>query len=160
MNKQIWHLLVIFDSENSLWGEIMLKPLSILNEFFGYKYVILFDFEGAGKYGLFLETRELIQEGKVFTFQEIVEILKNVTDFDWADFYLFKEYPSDWIPEFNWDETSMAKFSDGLVRAVDSSYIYVYTPNLEVIEKLKASYDPSSFIKEKSGFFDELPYPD
>lgn len=158
-NKK-WYLLIIYDSEDIRWGELMLKPLLILNEYFGYNHVVLDEFEGAGKYGLFHETRGLIQEGKVFSFQEIREILKDVTAFDWADFYLFKEYPSDWIPEFNWDSTSMATFSDGLVRAVDSGYIYVYTTDINVIEQLKSLYGPSDKLEVESGFFDELCYPD
>jgi len=152
-----WHLIALHVSLN---GHSFKKILNILENDFNYKYITINDFEGSGRYGLFYDTREVSFTGKVFSFNEIYAILEEVTFFDWVDFFLFQEYPDDWRFPEDYDYIPLIADSDGLVRGVDSGYIYVYTPREDVIETVKKNYTAEQIdiieTKELKDFY--VPY--
>jgi len=67
-------------------------------------------------------------EGGKFILGDFLKLIASADQFDWGDFYIFSNY-SDWH-SFSYgfeNYASLIPKADGLIRAVDSTYIYVFT---------------------------------
>lgn len=146
-NQNMWHLIVLEEPSDYLNNRSLEKILKILEQSYNYRYLALNEFEGAGIPGLFYNLREVINTKKIFSFNEVYSILQDVDSFDWVDFFLFLEYPAGWSKVEGNNYTTLMSHSNGLVRGVDNGYIFVYTPNVEVIETIKRIY-PNSEIEK------------
>lgn len=155
----MWHLIVLEDPPEYLNGFSTTKLLKLLEDNFNYKYIILHEFEGAGKPGVFKETRKKIESFTVFTFAEVYEILKDVQQFDWVDFFLFFDFPKDWEYAVDFSYYPLLSQSDGLVRGVDNRYLYIYTPNKNVIDLVQKEYPPSAIIEKETNELQNLTVP-
>jgi hypothetical protein len=148
MKTDIWSLAIIKDLDG-LPGKNICKIFQTMQKIEPFKYVILNDINGAGITNL----TEI--ENKLTVLEDIITDIEKVVQFDWGDFFLFKEVPQLWKSEEKSYDKLIPK-TGTTVRAVDDTYIYVYTPYCDIVEALKQSYD----IEEiKSGSLDLLDYP-
>lgn len=157
--NQMWHLIALEDPPEYLNAITTTKLLKLLEDHFNYKYIILHEFEGAGKPGVFQETRKKIESFTVFTFAEVYEILKDVQQFDWVDFFLFFDFPKDWEYAEDFSYHPLLSQSDGLVRGVDNRYLYIYTPNQSVIDSIQKKYPPCAIIEKETNELQNLIVP-
>lgn len=102
-----------------------LKPASNL-----FKFDILNDIQGSskkGKGGLIGYLQE--KEDTVFQIDDLLKIICDVVQFDWGDFFLFKEYSKHWEkPEGVTLYPNLIVQTETTVRAVDNQYIYTFIP--------------------------------
>lgn len=150
-----WYLLIIEDQEN-LPGKSIAQILKILNQTKKFNFVNMDNIEGAP-----IENKSWIDikklGGKFLKIEQILLILLDVKQFDWADFFLFKNFPSVWendeeIPDY----PKLISLADLTIRAVDDQYIYIYTQELKIIDQLKQYYNIESI---KEGVLENLEHP-
>jgi len=92
-NNVIWNLVSIEDTL-SLPGDSILKYIKFLVGIKNFKFVILQGIVGAGQNWIIPQLKK--KEGALLPIEDLFEILPNVQQFDWGNFYLFKEKPNDW----------------------------------------------------------------
>ncbi len=146
----LWHLIIIDDPEG-LPGKTIFNVLQLLHEIIHYKFVVLHDINGAYVAPL------VRQEGKIIKIQSIFNNIQNVKQFDWGDFFLFKEYPKHWekIEGCIYYPNFIIK-SDTTIRAVDDTYVYIYTPYAEIIKIMGNNFKIDAI---KNDYLDNLDYP-
>lgn len=148
--KDCWHLLII-DDQNFLPGKSIYDVLQLLANVIKFNFVILNDINGANISSL------IEKENTVTSLEEILNAICEVKQFDWGDFFLFKDYPINWQTFGNInDYPKLIAQTDTTVRAVDDQYIYVYTPYQEIVEVLKENYVIESIKKD---LLNNLDYP-
>ena len=121
MNSK-WYLITIEDPA-FLPGISISNIIQLFLKNIEFKFVILNDLNGAGISSL------LEIENEIIKIEDLLKIINQVIQFDWGDFFLFKEYPQNWknlrkIPYY----PNLVIQTDTTIRAVDDQYIYVYTP--------------------------------
>lgn len=148
-----WHQIIIED-DKALPGISIKSLLEHILRTVNFKYVILNDIEGAANDGLILSLQE--KEGIIIDMYEILKVLPAIIQFDWGDFFLFESYPK------NWDSSNLKLYppmitqTNTTVRAVDDTYMYVYTPYTDVLNVLKENYEIESI---RTDSLDNLDYP-
>ena len=150
---QKWYLVTV-DDPHFLPGQSIYKLIELLLSKVLYKFVILFDIEGAGNDGLIYSFQQ--QENAVIGLNEFLKKLSHIIQFDWGDFYLFEEYPSHWLNtnrEYYYNRMGLTYTT---IRAVDGQYIYVYTRKQEIVELITSNYITESV---KTNFLNRLEYP-
>jgi hypothetical protein len=88
--------------------------------------------------------------------KDLLKVLNDVEQFDWGDFFLFKEYPNQWNNPGEEPYPYVVAQSDTTVRAIDDTYIYIYTPYPEIVKAIQENYLLESI---KSDTLDNLDYP-
>ncbi|HEV8051906.1 MAG TPA: hypothetical protein VGP47_05380 [Parachlamydiaceae bacterium] len=146
-----WQLIVIDDDPKLLPGKSIFDLLQLLLKRVEFKYVILNDIEGIAEGAVFLKDKE----GEVLEVDYLLKNICNIVQFEWGDFFLFTEYPSNWKSE-NFDYPDLIKQTDTTVRAVDNQYMYIYTPYEDVLDIVKEGYTIESV---KSDTLENLDYP-
>ncbi len=145
-----WILITIVDPKN-LPGESILTLIKLLLKVVKYEFVILDYIYGAGILPL------IEKENNVITINELMNMLPEVKQFDWGDFFLFKEYPKHWNNNTKELYPYVIAQTDTTIRAVDDGYIYVYTPYPIVADIIKKKYEIESL---KIDMLEKLDYPD
>ena len=113
---------------------------------------MLNDITGAGISAL------IEKENTIIELPDLLTMLPDVVQFDWGDFFLFKDYPHNFKGhEKILDYPPSIVKTDSTIRAIDDTYIYTYTPYHEVVNKLKQNYE-IDFIKEDSLENLDFPY--
>ncbi len=128
-----WHL-VILKPEGGSTGGAVLKVMQLVLSIMKFKFVIMDDIVGLTKDDLI--TRMQKQQHTPIYLKDLLEILDQVILFDWADFFLFEEPPSQWRGEEDILYPPLVAETDTIIRAVDNTYIYVYTPYQTIVDKL------------------------
>ncbi|MGK5595410.1 MAG: hypothetical protein ACSNEK_08650 [Parachlamydiaceae bacterium] len=128
-----WHLLILKPKGGSTGGAV-LKIMRKVTEVVKFKFVIMDDIVGLTKDDLI--TRMQKQQHTPIYLNDILKILDQVIQFDWGDFFLFEEPPSQWRGEEDILYPPLVAETDTTIRAVDDTYIYVYTPYQAIIDKL------------------------
>ena len=117
--------------------------------------LILDDLVGTGEnFGALIE-----EEGEILTVKELLELLKltvKINQFEWADFFLFKEYPASWDDPPGTLYPQLISQTHTTVRAIDNRFMYIYTPSEEVVNLIKNTYVIESF---KIGSLEHMEYP-
>jgi hypothetical protein len=148
--KSNWNLIIIKDP-NFLPGKSLYDVIKHCLNVVEFKFVVLDYIYGA------LTAALAEQEDQILFLGDVLEKLSDVVQFDWGDFFLFKEYPKDWSNPKGELYPFVVVQSDTTVRAVDDQYIYIYTPYQEVVDMIRSNY----IVEEiKSGALDQLDYPD
>lgn len=138
--KVNWYLITIDDPE-LLPGMSFIRLLQLLLTVIPFKFVILNDIEGSGEHGLVYSLKQ--RQDEPILLSDLIPLLNGVIQLDWADFFLFKEYPSHWNnPDFYYP--FLIDQSDTTVRAIDDQYIYIYTPHESIVNAIKAHYEIES----------------
>lgn len=152
-----WFLITIEDP-CALPGESFIKLFEILSSSITFKFVILNSIFGAPKKnfdGLIWDLQA--QEGKVLPFDKLLNYLKGIEQFDWADFFLFKNFPEFWNDPKGTKYDYVISQTDMTVRAVDDQYIYVYTPHKKIADLIK---EKNVIESEKIDILENLEYPE
>lgn len=148
MKTEMWYLAIIRDSHD-LAGESVFKILSIIQQVIRFKYIILNDINGAG-------VAELVEKENVpYLVADIIMDIKKVIQFDWADFFLFKNFPQQWDDEKK-SYPNLVSWTDTTIRAIDDTYIYVYTQHKEILNTLNQFYTIESVSFD---FIENLEFP-
>ena len=146
-----WYLITI-DDPKALPGESIFNIIKLTLKIIKFNFAVLEDVIGAGLGIIALEKKENL----VIEVNELLNELCNVKQFDWCDFFLFKEYPVEWktTPEATYP--FVISKTDTTIRAVDDRYIYIYTPNEELKKIIITNYNIESI---KYDFLENLDYP-
>jgi hypothetical protein len=145
-----WNLIVI-DDPTFLSGETFFNLIHLILEVVNFKFTIL-DYIDGSKVSPLIE-----KENDIIKVEDLLEILPSVQQFDWGDFFFFENYPT------NWDNSKKELYpyvicqTSTTLRAVDSQYIYIYTPSLQIMNLIKENYNIESV---KIGLLNELDYPE
>jgi hypothetical protein len=153
LDNNKWTLITI-DDPAFLPGKSIYDMIRLLLKIIDFKYIILYDIEGASEYGLIPELQKL--ENEVIQLREFLKTLCKIKQFDWGNFYLFKEYPKNWSSIKSLKYLYHIGHSDTTIRAVDDQYIYIYTPYEEIIKIIKENYTIESI---KTDLLENLDYP-
>jgi hypothetical protein len=154
MIKNQWMLITIDDS-NFLESKSISKIFNLLLTIVEFNFVILTDIQGSGKDWVITNLKK--QENRPIKMNDFLEILKNIKQFDWGDFYLFQQKPLKWInTEDILDYPKLISQSETTIRAVDNQYIYIYTPYQEIVEVIEENYTIESI---KTDTLENLDYP-
>ena len=136
---QKWYLVTIDDPE-LLTGKSLYNLTKIVLEVINFKFVTLDYIDGSGiKRGLIYSLQQ--QKDRVYTIEEFLQILLDANQFDFGDFFFFKEFPS------KWDNSSedlrypdLISQTDTTIRAIDNQYMYIYTPHKTIISAIEKKY--------------------
>jgi hypothetical protein len=149
-----WNLITI-DDPAFLSGKSICEIMQLLLQTTKFKFVILNDIEGSGKDWLISTLQKT--KNAIVSMEDFLKILYDIKQFDWGDFFLFKEYPQNWK---NTNEEiyypNLINQTDTTIRAVDNQYIYIYTPDKEIFNVIKENYRIESI---KTDFLENLDYP-
>ena len=148
-NTVYWNRISIIDP-NGLPGKSIADAIKCIQRSMNFKFVIIDDIIGA-KISVLLDKENTIMEIK-----DLLEIINEVIQFDWGDFFLFQEYPKNWENFKGLSYPDLVRQTDTTVRAIDDTYIYVYTPFQEIVNILKENYQIESM---KTDFLENLDYP-
>lgn len=147
MKTEMWYLAIIKDSQD-LSGKSIFKVLNIIQQTIGVEYVILNDINGAG-------IAELAKKENIpIRFANLIIDIEKVVQFDWGDFFLFKNFPNQWDNKKSYPKLVLE--SDTTIRAVDDTYIYIYTQHKEILNALSQSYPIESISFD---FIENLEFP-
>ncbi|MBA4155757.1 hypothetical protein [Flavobacterium sp.] len=139
LNNQFWYEVVIDDVPRCLPGTSIHDLLLHIMKATELKYVVTDDVEG----GMVLYFQQI--EHVPIELNEVLPKFKTVIQFDWADFFLYKNYPSGWESfkersTRNLDYYELIQETDVTVRAVDDQYMYVYTKDENVVKVISDNY--------------------
>jgi hypothetical protein len=143
--KTQWIQIIIRDEE-ALPGKNLHKIINLIKNLINVSFIILNDIDGAGTIingiGTTISFLRNLQ-GEAVRLEEVLTSIFETKQFDWGDFFLFSEYPTDW----NYTGLKLSPMvaqTTSTVRAVDDTYIYIYTPFEAVLEELKKKYEIES----------------
>jgi hypothetical protein len=137
-----WHLVTI-DDPAFLRGKSIFDMLKFLSQHGKFKYVILNDIVGTSQNGLMAILQE--KENSVLKLNDFLNVVCDVRQFEWGDFFLFKEYPQDWVDATTGDYyPPIIEKTDTTVRAIDNQYIYIYTPHQSIADVVLDKYEIES----------------
>lgn len=149
-----WYQVIIPD-EAALPGTSILELLKCIMKVEHFEFVILDEIVGAGKNWLMRILKN--HQQNVMRVKDLMFTLPDVQQFEWGDFFLFKEYPE------LWDEPEKTKYpylinqTDTTISADDYFYMVVYTPHDSVINNInKKKYEIRAV---KNNFLKNLDYP-
>lgn len=145
-----WHQIVIFD-ENALSGNSIFDLIQIILNVINFKFIVLDDISGA----LVFPLQQM--ENEVIELNDLLKLIFNVKQFDWGDFFMFKEYPQNWSNHKGEPYSCVIAQTSTTIRAVDDTYLYIYTPYKEIVAVIKKNYKVESI---KMNSLDKLDYPE
>ncbi|MGK5595739.1 MAG: hypothetical protein ACSNEK_10345 [Parachlamydiaceae bacterium] len=156
IDSSLWHLVILKPQGGSTGGAV-LKIMQEVTEVVKFKFVIMDYILGATKDALITRMRE--QQHTPLHLNDLLKILDQVILFDWGDFFLFEETPSQWWGEEDILYPPLVAETDTTIRAVDDTYIYVYTPYQQIVDKLVkyANEDIESITTDK---LEDLSFPE
>lgn len=146
---QRWYLVTIIDPEG-LPGKNINNIIQVLMEKIRFKNVILSEIEGAGIYNLSK------QENQILDINIFLNMLSDVKQFDWGDFYLFQDYPHHWDYTNGLNYPQIISQTDTTIRAIDDTYIYIYTPYIDLVNVLKDKFTIENMYFKP---LEQMPYP-
>jgi hypothetical protein len=148
-----WTLITI-DDPNFLSGKSISDAIQTLLEAVKFKFVILDNIDGSGKDWLIYTLQK--EKDAVTPVDNFLKILCDITQLDWGDFFLFKEYPRNWSNFEGKPYSDIIAQTDTTVRMVDNQYIYIYTPYQEIVNIIRENYEVESI---KMDILENLDYP-
>ncbi|MBS0272764.1 MAG: hypothetical protein JSR85_09030 [Proteobacteria bacterium] len=149
-----WTLITIEDPE-FLPGKNIVNIIQLISKVVCFKFVILDYIYGAANNGLIPFLQE--KRNKILKIEDVFQEISKVIQFDWGDFFLFKEYPEQWNNSKGEQYSYVIAQTDTTIRAVDDQYIYVYTPYEEILNLIKKNYKIESV---KIDMLQNLDYPE
>jgi hypothetical protein len=147
--------LLIFDDPAFLAGTSLKNIFEALLKVEDFKYLIMNEIGGFGKEPNVM-SKFLEKMGEPILLDSIIDDLNLVQQFEWGDFFLFKNYPENWIDPDDYNYVNLIKQTDTTVRAVDNQYIYIYTPNDKVVEAISNQFTLESI---KQDVLENLEFP-
>lgn len=152
IQKQNWYLLTI-DDPTFLSSNAVAEAINELTKILTLKFAIIDDIEGHST-GI----SPLVQiEKMILSINELLLMIRKVENFEWGDFFLFKEKPVNWDCPEKCNYPYLVAQTNTTLRAVDNQFIYIYTPHIEVVEGIKNKYNLESFTQDCLEYL-EYPY--
>lgn len=148
-----WSLVVVVDPE-FLPGKSIYDMIMVISKAVSFQFIVLGDIEGICKNWEIYNLKK--KENEIQELSHIFKCMLKVLQFDWGNFYLFQDKPEHWKYEGLMPEELMIQ-SDTTVRAVDDTYIYVYTPYESIVNAIQESYVVESI---KCDDLEKLDYPE
>lgn len=148
-----WYLITIDDPE-FLSGKSINNLLKFLLKQMEFKFVVFNNVDGSGKDWLISYMKKI--ENTILNVSEFFQILDDINQLDWCDFFLFIDYPNDWIKNEKKGYSQLIQKTDCTLRLIDNQYFYIYTNSDLIVSELKMNYKIES---EKYDFLDCLDYP-
>jgi len=148
-----WYLVTI-DMEY-LTGRHLVDMLSLAKKINNYNYAVvdrIFAISQSGIMELLTNKPE-----KIFEIENLLELINKIDHPEWADFFLFKEYPRDWENPEDELYPYLIVQSDTTLRAVDDQYLYIYTQSKQLVDAIKSKYEIES---EKMDLLENLDFPE
>lgn len=143
-----WTQIVIRDPQ-ALPGKSIYDLIDIISRAKKISHVIVYNLEGAGT---ILLPKDL--NTPVLSLDEFMKRVSLVTQFDWGDFFLFNHDPScESYSDKGFEE--IIPCTETTVKAVDDTYLYVYTSKPEIISAIQDKY---SFKSMQTGDKSEVSY--
>lgn len=139
MNKKLttkWYQMCIED-EQFLSGSSVSRFIETLTSDEKKLTIRISNAEGAFSANLF-------DSNQIYKNQEFIEIIRNISQFDWADLFLGSQTIDNSIV-LERNENTFSNF-DLVLSLADSTYFYVYCRNVELLKKLVEQY-PNTEIK-------------
>lgn len=149
-SKSLWYLITIVDPD-CLPGTSIFNAIQLLLKVSDFKFVVMDYLYGAGISSL------VEKENTILAVEEVMSKLCEVKQFDWGDFFLFKDYPQHWQNSRKLLYPPIIAQTDATVRAVDDGYIYIYTPDPEIANAVKENYEIESISIDD---LENLSYPE
>lgn len=146
------YLITIEDPTFKL-GKSISKVIQLLLQIIDFKFIILNDLEGSGPYGVIYSLKQKMNE--ILDLRETSKVFDDL-QFEWGDFFLFKEYPDSWQDNGDMFYPPLIAQTDTTIRAIDSQYIYIYTSYKEIVDLIMEKYLVESVI---TNTLDNLSYP-
>src|ERR1700733_4403916 len=135
VSKNEWFLVSIEDPF-AVAGTSILKVITLVNQIVNFNFFIVDDILGFNsKDWIIFNLRKKMNH--IMKMRRLDNILPFVTQFEWGDFFLFKEYPTNWVYSQEYDYPQLISQTDTTIRAIDNTYIYVYTPSEQIVKILK-----------------------
>jgi len=148
IKKNEWFMAVIRDPFD-LAGQSVFEILSIIKKLMDPHFVLISDLEGAG-------ITTLNSKEPILFNDEFLKNILSVKQFDWADFFLFNDFPVFWQTLAGKTYAEIISLTSTTIRAVDDTYIYIYTPSDTLVKLIKDNY----LVEEiKKGMLVDLDYP-
>ena len=128
--------LVVIEDPNAVPGKTIYDFFKILMEVLELKFIVLDYIVGGGVSIANYQN----QSDLILNISDFLKELKGVDQFERGDFFLFRDYPSEWE---NPDEESypyVIQQTDTTLRVVDNTYLYLYTPYSAVEKQIMDVY--------------------
>ncbi len=149
-----WIQIIIKDSE-FLPGKNISNIIQLITKINSFEYVVLDYLSGASDNGVIGLLKE--QERKILKLDEVLPLISKVIQFDWCDFFLFKNFPKTWDSRPKELYPYVIVQTDTTVRAVDDQYIYIYTQITEIFDLVKKQYEIESVLID---YLENLDFPE
>ncbi|MGK5595737.1 MAG: hypothetical protein ACSNEK_10335 [Parachlamydiaceae bacterium] len=155
-----WHLIALKVTK-VLSSELFSHVLNLLMKMEHYQYVILKDIDGAPKRGRGPAIFYLQQlEDEIMPIKKIIKTLSNIQHLEWGDFFLFENSPPNWPGVKIGSYPPLIKETNTTIRAIDQTYLYIYTPSLDVIKIIQKDNSPDYIIESiETDALENLSYP-
>lgn len=153
MENNKWNFLIIKDP-HFLTGKSVLSLFETVTQIVNFEYIVINDINGSGKDWLISSLQD--KENSIMPISDFLKTLPDINQFDWGDFFLFREYPEKWNNPHDYNYSTLVEQSDTTIRAVDNQYFYIYTPYQEIKEVLGQKLLIES---EKIDLLEKLDYP-
>ena len=130
----MWHLVTIEDAAG-LPGKSICDMIKLFLQAITFNFII-------GEFMVHAEAVAVLekQEGVVLQINDFLQIAEMVIQFDWGDFFLFTENPIEWKNSKNVLYPSIIAQTSTTIRAIDDTYIYIYTPHQELVDLIAKNY--------------------
>jgi hypothetical protein len=138
--KQFWQAEI--DDPTNLQGASVASILAHVAAAIGSDEVTVSSIEGAGE--SLPELMKIADAAQTIRIQRLRAILEGITQLDWGNFTFIRGASDQCLNDVPYIE--IVRSSLALVRAVDSSYLYVYGQDSDVLDRLRRDY-PTAVVK-------------
>ncbi|MBC6419039.1 MAG: hypothetical protein GDA44_09755 [Prochloron sp. SP5CPC1] len=139
--KDIW-LEIIIEDDSSLSGKFVASFMKEVTIFLSLKFVVLDYLSGSN-----IAKINSYHISRIELLEPLIQEISKVGQFEWCDFFFFRK--GGFIPSENEQYDKIIPCTDLTVRAVDQSYLYVYTINQRLLELIKSKYDAVTVNQDK-----------
>lgn len=137
-----WYLITICDPL-FLPGKSIFNITNLILKALTVRFVLMSDLQGAGVSHLIKDT-----DPPFLPIDEFLTRVGFVDQFDWGDFFLFSDCPKEWQIFDKKPYPEIIAHTETTIRAIDDSYIYVYTPKFEIAQLIKENYIIEKIVQE------------
>ncbi len=122
----LWYEIIV---PNLLSGKFVANFLKLVQKYLQLNFVVLQYLEG-------VDISELYRnhDSKIKELDMILKLVNQAEQIIWCDFFLFE--PGGFIPDDNEEYDNIIERTDATVRAVDGGYLYLYTKNKKLVQKI------------------------
>lgn len=151
--KDTWYLLTLKDP-NYLPGKNIFKIIELLLKVVDFKFAITNALEGTGN-----ENYDSLKEkeNSIIEINDLLQLICDINQFVWGDFFLFTKYPKSWNNPAGKDYPYVIRQADMTIRAIDNLYIDIYTQNKNIVDLISNNFEVERI---KNDSLDNLDYPE